>query len=238
MTKTFPAEKVEQLRKQAGKAAQLPEDVPAGWSKSLVDPMALLAVFEPLKIKGGYILRAYQFREGGNGNGFVWAMPVDADFPDPEACPRLENVFLEPPVPTAALDDPMEAIYGDGTPWSFMCASILARELAEFGAMWHGCGWGTHMILGADPLRDIGPDTSDRKRVMGSEADWQWDGPRPKRWNPRVSQGKKAVKVTFFTHSGLGQETIYRHTDTYKPGAYRFKSDKKQIATGPGGYVF
>ncbi len=238
MTKTFAAEKITQLRKQAGKAAELPEDVPSGWSKSLVDPMDLLAVFEPLRIKDGYILRAFQFREGGNGNGFVWAMPLDADFPNPEECPRLANVFLEPPVPPAALDDPMEAIDGDGSPWSYICASILAREMAEFGAMWHGCNWDTHRILGSDPLQDLGPEPSDDSRVLGTEVDWNWDGPRPKRWNPRVSQGSKAVKVKFFTHSGLGQEAIYRHTDTYQPGSYRFKSDRKQIAIGPGGYVF
>ncbi len=171
MTKTFPATKVEQLRKQAGKAAELPEDVPSGWSKSPVDPMALLAVFKPLHIKDGYILRAYQFREGGNGNGFVWAMPVDADFPDPEACPRLENVVLEPPVPPAALDDYMNAIDGDGTPWSYMCASILAREMAEFGAMWHGCDWDTHTILGADPLKNVDTGDSEDNRVMGSESE-------------------------------------------------------------------
>jgi hypothetical protein len=238
MTRTFPAKKVEHLRKQAGKAAELPEGVPSGWSKSLVDPMALLAVFEPLRLKDGYTLRAYQFREGGNGNGFVWALPVDADFPDPEDCPRLANIFLEPPKPPAALDDFMEAIDGDGTPWSYICASILAREMAEFGAMWHGCDWDTHTILGVDPLKNAGADASDDSRVMGSEADWQWDGTRPKRWNPRVSQGSETVKVKFFTHSGLGQEAVYRHTDTYKLGTYRFKSERKQIATGPGGYVF
>ena len=51
--------------------------------------------------------------KSANGNGFVWAMPVDAEFPDPEKCPRLKNVFLEPPKPPAALDDYMDAIDGD-----------------------------------------------------------------------------------------------------------------------------
>ena len=44
--------------------------------------------------------------------------------------------------------------------------------------------------------------------------------------------------MTFFTFSGLGQEAIYRHTDTYKPDTYRFQSEREEIATGPGGYVF
>lgn len=238
MTKTFPAEKVERLRKRARKAAELPEDVPSGWSKSLVDPAVLLAVFKPLHMKDGFILRAYQFRAGENGNGLVWAMPVDAEFPDPDECPRLANTFLEQPKPPTALDDYMEAIDGDRTPWSYLCASILAREMAEFGAMWHGCDWDTHTILGADPLKDTGIEDPDNSQVMRCEAGWHWAGPRPKRWNPRVSEGGKAVKVTFFTHSGIGREAIYRHTDTYKLGSYQFEPDRKQIAIGPGGYVF
>lgn len=86
MNIAFPAKRISQLRRRAFKAAELPEDVPSGCSKSTVDPMAVLAVFKPLRIKEGSVLRAYQFREGGTGNGFVWAMPVDVEFPDSEDC--------------------------------------------------------------------------------------------------------------------------------------------------------
>ena len=84
METTFKAKKISQLRRRASKAAELPDDVPSGWSRSNVDPMGVLDVFKPLQLKDGFVLKAYQFREGGNGNGFVWAMPTDADFPDPE----------------------------------------------------------------------------------------------------------------------------------------------------------
>jgi hypothetical protein len=60
----------------------------------------------------------------------------------------------------------------------------------------------------------------------------------PRRWSPQVHEENSTVVVTFVTFSGLGQETIYGHTDTYKPGAYRFETERKQISTGPGGYVF
>jgi len=71
-TKTvFPIEKVQQLRDRAIEARTFEQIPPEGWSKSAVDPMRLLAVFSSLRIKEGYVLRAYQFREGGNGNGFV-----------------------------------------------------------------------------------------------------------------------------------------------------------------------
>jgi hypothetical protein len=42
----------------------------------------------------------------------------------------------------------MDAIPGDGTPESYMEASLLMRELGEFGALWHGRSWGTHEIIG------------------------------------------------------------------------------------------
>lgn len=239
MLKTFPGKKITSLRCRASRAAQAPEDCPEGWSINTVDPMNVLAVFRPLRIRDGFVLRAYQFREGGNGNGFVWALPVDADFPDPEACPRLEGIFLQPPRPPSALDHVMDAIDGDGSPWSYMCASILARELGEFGAMWHGCDWDTHRILDADPWDG---DQQDRKRdltePMAPAAEWEWLQPRPTDWKPQVVQDGDRVTVSFLTFSGLGREAIYRHKDVYTVGSYNFEADRQEVARGAGGFVF
>jgi hypothetical protein len=236
--KTFPAKRIARVRRRASKAAKLPEDVPSGWSKSTVDPMAVLAVFKPLRTKEGYILRAYQFREGGNGNGFVWALPVDADFPDPEDCPRLQGAFLEPPKPPDALDNVMDAIDGDGSPWSYMCASIFGREISEFGAMWHGCDWDTHRILDADPWDD---DQDGQKtgltEPMAPAAEWEWVQPKPTDWRPQVVQEGNRVTVSFLTFSGQGQEAIYRHMDIYS-GSYKFEADRQEVAKGAGGFVF
>ena len=73
---------------------------------------------------------------------------------------------------------------------------------------------------------------------MTPAAEWKWLEPAPTEWSPQVQQEAEIVTVTFLTHSGLGGEAIYRHTDTYKPGAYRFESERQQVATGGGGYVF
>ena len=54
MTKTFPAKRIAELRQRIGKAAQLPEECPEGWSKSTVDPMAVLVVCKPLFVKGSF----------------------------------------------------------------------------------------------------------------------------------------------------------------------------------------
>jgi hypothetical protein len=238
MITTFPLNKVQRLRKQATKAAEATRDGPERWSKSVRDPMEVLAVFKPLHIKEGYVLRAYQFREGGNGNGFVWAMPIASVFPEPEVCPRLEGTFLEPPKPPAALDDFMEAIDGDGSPWSYLCASLLCRELHEFGAMWHGCQWSTHTILEGNPCTH----KPGKRRLSGSSSQdpgtWTWHESEPGQWKPQVAEDGNTITVTFFTYSGLGQESICQISDIFHRGVYLFKTHHKEIAVGTGGYVF
>ncbi len=223
----FSARKVSKLRRRAGDAATFPESLPQGWSKSPVDPMEVLAVFKPLRIREGYTLCAYQFYDGGNGNGFVWAVPTDIELPSPEECTAAQTAGLfAAPKPAGALDDVMEAIEGNGTPLSFLCASIFAREMAEFGAIWHGCNWSTHKVL-------------DKDKVGSTQAPyWEWQEPFPEEWKPAVTESEHEVQVEFITQSALGQETIYRFVDTYRPPSYTFTSKESPIAYGQAGFVF
>jgi hypothetical protein len=200
--------------------------------------MKLLAVFEPLRIKDGFVLRAYQYREGGNGNGVVWAMPLDTTFPNPDYCLRLEDRFLAPPKPTAAVDDVMEVIEGDGSPWSYLCASLLGREIYEFGAMWHGCSWGTHKILGKNPWAANKPSKRTWEDMLGDRAKWTWQESEPTQWSPQVTEDKNTMKVMFFTFSGLDMKMIYQHTDTFQKGRYCFTTHCIPIATGGRGYIY
>ena len=71
-----------------------------------------------------------------------------------------------------------------------------------------------------------------------AEQDWKWLELKPKHWRPRVTIEKNRVMVTFYTYSGYQNETIYRHTDTYKPGSYRYESERKVIAQGGKGFAF
>jgi hypothetical protein len=185
-------------------------------------------------------LRAYQYRAGGNGNGFVWAVPEGAPFPKPEACPRLEGAFLQPPKPPGALDDLLDAIEGDGTPWSYMSASLFAREAAEFGALWHGCSWSTHVILGRDPWATPPeePERSPMEGPTGAADVWTWRDEKPARWEPCYRAARSERAIVFYTFNGLGQEMIYRWTDTYKKGSYNFTTNREQVAEGRGGFVF
>jgi len=230
---TFALARLDTLKTKPGRETDLLEQLPNGWSISPVDPTTVLVPFTSLRLRPGFILRAYQFKAGGNGNAVVWAMPVDAEFPDPGLCPRLQGVFLTPPKPPDALDDTMEAIEGDGTPWSYLCASLLARELGEFGAMWHGSEWGTHDILGAAPWK-----TTKRQEIRSQEEVWRWSEPKPVDWMPRVHVADDVVTVTFLTYTALGQEKIIQHTDTFKAGNYQFATQYKVLATGPAGFVW
>ena len=56
-----------------------------GWSKSPVDPMRLLVAFPGLRLKKGFVLRAYWDYDLDGGYGLVWAMPENLPFPEPDA---------------------------------------------------------------------------------------------------------------------------------------------------------
>ena len=188
-----------------------------GWSVSDCDPNDLIGVFKALRLKAGFAVHAYEFRSGGNGNGIIWAAPADAPLLAPEDCPKLDDVFLGPPKPPGALPL-MEAIKGDGSPWSYLSASILAREATEFGARWHGCVWSAQKIV-AKPPREAGghepshvPDSRD-DAPMGS---WFWHGPVPRTWSPAYSESGATRRIVLYVRNPVGRETIYRATDTYR----------------------
>ena len=78
-------------------------------------------------------------------------MPEESSSPAPKECQKLKDGFLQPPRPPLVLDDLMEVIEGDGSHWFYLFASILVREMNEFGVMWHGCEWSTHEIIDKAP---------------------------------------------------------------------------------------
>ena len=222
------------------------------------DPMALLAVFTSLHIKKGFTLRAFEHHGCCEGLGNVWAVPVSSPLPAPEEyemvhwskvpCPFLicegcgdineEAETLKLPRPPDALGNVMEAIDGDGTPWSYLSASICAREIAEFGARWPGEIWSTHRILGGDPWTFPHVWQEEDKEGPSSEQGWQWLGRRPSEWKPSVVCNDEVTLVKFFTYSMLVQEAIYRFTDIYKHSSYEFQWDAEVIAKGQAGIIF
>jgi hypothetical protein len=235
----FSAVKIRKLREAVAELTQMPQEGPNGWSKSTLDPSKVLELFKPLRLRKGFVLRAYQFKEDGNGSGVVWAMPADAEFPEPKDCPTLGNHLLKAPKPFEALDDVMEAIEGDGTPWSYLAASLLRRELADFGAAWHGATWSLHFVLDEDPWMTDPPkpDEPALDRPTTKAVEWTWHEESPKDWRPLVVVDKDRVTVTLYTYCGVETQRLLRYTDTYRPGKLRAKADEKAIASDGPGYM-
>lgn len=240
----FSAAEIKKWRERLTELGQLPQNTLNGWSKSPVDPTKLLTVFPKLSMREGYALRAYVFKEDANSNGFVWALPVDAEYPEPNDCPRLESHFLKPPKPFDALDDLMEAIAGDDSPESYLHASILRRELREFGGGWHGIVWGEHTVLDESPWSGSQPpnDGSSLDRPSSSRQEWKWLEEEPTTWSPEVRLEENRAIVTFYTYTPLmaeldngeiEKERIIRFTDTYRRGKYRALVAEKKLAEGP-----
>ncbi len=246
---------INQLRKKAGEVWNPPVDVgddqdfqfpdedsepaPAGWAKSEHDPNKLVDLFKPLRLRKGYVLRAYIFRENGNASGVVWAMPENAEFPEPADSPTLEHHLFKAPKPWDALDDLMEAIEGDESQWSYLAASVLRRELREFGASWHGIDWGAHVILEDDPWKKPpAEDDFPPSRPTTPANQWKWSAARPQHWAPTVRIEPGQVTITYYTFTAKAPERIYRHTETYRPGRYRAKVQDQLIGQGKGGFLF
>lgn len=224
MFTSFAIEKVNALRQAAQRARQVAADGPRGWSRSEVDPMRLLGVFPTLRLRRGFVLRAYLFRDKGQGNGALWAMPRDAAYPEPDHCPGLEGSSIQVPRPPQALDDYLDAVEGDGSPWSHLSFSLFAREAAEFGVRWRGASWSDHKILGGDPW------THALLRLPGKDADIQWTIPRPRTWEPCFKQEGPLAAVRFHTFTGLGRERVIRHCDFFQKGLRDFRSQWENIA--------
>ena len=98
---------------------------PRGLVEEPVDPMAVLRVFGCLRMKEGLTLRAYVFSVTSLGTGHVVAMPSGAAFPQPD------SAWGNPSRPKGSLGNAMDGVVGDGSPWSYLCALIVSRELAE-----------------------------------------------------------------------------------------------------------
>jgi hypothetical protein len=237
---SFSATTIKELRIRARDLLPSAKDVPNGWSLSPTNPSQIVTLFRSLRLKAGFTLQAYLFKNsGGDGRGIVWALPEDHVLPDPGNRPALIRWLWHPMKPRAALRNCMEAITGDGTPNSYLCASILARELAEFGARWHLLSWTTEDILDKDPwiepppqgsfICDFNPDDS-----------WEFHAPRPgpNEWCPRVWVGEDSAIVSFITYSAHIEQRLQRITDRYPIGSYVFSTEAARLATAPSGYIF
>jgi len=205
---------------------------PEGWSISSISPSPVLNFFKPLRLKPAYSLHAYQYRNCASGKGVVWALEKRAKLPEPDSSSPDQL-----PRPVGALADYMEAIEGDQSPWSYVCASLLSRELEDFGAYGSDISWMTYLILDCDPWVQPNP-AGHALAGQGFAKDldhWTWLQPKPVEWSPLVRMKGRSVMVQFYSFNGYDQQRILLTVDNYVKGRYTFKRNEKTVATGPPG---
>ena len=205
---------------------------PEGWSISSVNPSPVLNFFKPLRLNPSYSLHAYQYRNCASGKGVVWALAKQEKLPQP-----LNSTSNQLPRPEAALDDFMEAIEGDRSPWSYFCASLLSRELEDFGAYGSDISWMTHLILDCDPWILPNP-ASHALAGQGFSKDidsWSWSRPKPVEWSPMVRMNGRTATVRFYSFNGYGRQRLLLTEDNYTKDRYTFERNDTTIATGPEG---
>ncbi|MCW8133356.1 MAG: hypothetical protein KIS92_23640 [Planctomycetota bacterium] len=271
-TDTFSFAELEALRQSARKdlaRSDGPDRPPPGWSIHPGDPARILQGHTSLKLRDGLVLRAYRYYWGNGGFGKVWALPAGAEFPEPPgpasvAPPAAPGFWAglkqwyndspparqtgggpsDVPRPPKALGDFAEALEGDGSPRSYLCASILVRDLRAFGEFWHNVDWGAHLLLDVHPQERLKrhPWKPEPPPAAGAPpappmGAWTTSAPEPAVWAPTVETEGNAAVVTFYTYCGKMREGIYRHVDRFKRGAYTFSSKDEKIAEGMGGYI-
>ncbi len=242
---SFSIARVNRLRQAAERARALPDEHsdpsperrrPGGWFASAYDANDLIGVFDTLWLKSGFTLHAYEFREGGNGNGIIWAVPTDAPLLGLDECRSwIKRAFLHSPRPPGAVPL-MQAIEGDGSPWSYLSASILCREAEEFGAIWHGCVWSSQTILSKPPRQADGQDVFSQEQTGDTPVgNWTWQRAAPRTWEPTYIERGTTKKIVLYTHTPVYTETICRATDTYRADSYDHKTRATVLCTGDSG---
>ena len=242
-TTFFSITRVNRLRRAAVKAREIPAKGSSWWhgeNASIAHGQAndLLGVFDTLWLKPRFVLYACVYQEFIGGNGRIWAVPADSVPVASDGRPNLEEELMKRPPGAVPL---MEAIEGDGSPWSYLSASILSREAAEFGAYWHGLDWSVHTILSKPPRQADDPDVSGSERQETGDApvgNWTWHAPVPDRWAPTFAETGTATEIVLHVYNPIVGENVYRATDTYLTGSYVGKTATEVLCWGDGGFVF
>ena len=186
------------------------------WFVSAVNPGAALMKLPGLQLKQGLRLVSYLYRMTDLGIGVTWAVP-EAMSTTVELENALEGAVDDsnPPHPAGALANFMEAIEGDRTGQSFAIASILHREIQEFGRLGERCDWSHHRLIDAVP----------------TQVAWQWKTQMPKDLRAKVRVlAERDVAVEFFTLRVRAPVAIYRHVDRYQASTYNAKSLDRPVA--------
>ncbi len=191
------------------------------WYISVMDPGVAFMKLPGLQLRSGYRLATYLYRQGEEGVGKTWAIPEAMNTTaNLEKALSAAGTEKEPPKPLGCLEDISLAIEGDNSPSSYVYASLLRRELQEFGALGKRGVWSKQVLINSAP----------------QQIQWQWridvKDLAPK---VRILQDDRVI-VEFFTCQLAPSIVIFQHLDQYtlgdKAGGYLPKSIARPVAIG------
>lgn len=190
------------------------------WFISTVDASTALRNLPGITFKPNYCLVTYLYRirraNANHGGAVTWAMVNQLSTTSHlEAALTLAGDHTTPPYPEGALLNYMSAITGNLTAGSFLVASVLQRELQEFGRCGKFHRWHHHRLIGTVP----------------KQRDWQWRMEKPTDLSPKVhSLPNGKIAVEFYTCRILPPIGIFRHIDRYPANSYVAKASNQAIA--------
>ncbi|MEO1590306.1 MAG: hypothetical protein AAFU71_03325 [Cyanobacteria bacterium J06632_22] len=192
------------------------------WFVSTVDAGRALTRL-PIQLKPDLRLVTYLYRTEELGEGVTWAIPEQlGTTAELEAALATATDLDNPPYPEGALLKVMSGITGDRSVLSFVTASILRRELDEFGRTGSRCDWSHHRFIATVP----------------KQREWKWRMTPPSDLLPKarlLPDGQAAVE--FYTCRVVAPIGIYRHVDQYQARSYLAKSMDQPVATVPAPVV-
>jgi len=186
------------------------------WFISSMDAGVALSKLPGVLLKPGFRLVTYLHRTAGDGVGITWAVPEARSTTAQLARALSQTCDLKhPPKPEAALADMMQVIDGDRSPLSFVIASLLRRELREFGTVGKFCNWAQHRLINAIP----------------AQVTWDWRVKQPQDLSPKVLvYPDQKVAIEFFTCRITAPVAIFQHIDQYPANQYTAASSDRAIA--------
>jgi hypothetical protein len=186
------------------------------WFLSIMEPSTIINKLPHLSLQPNYRLVTYLYRMREAGCGKTWAIPEHLATTAQLEAAIIDAQNLEvPPCPVGALADFMSAIVGDGQPLSYMVASILRRELAEFGSLGAHQQWSQYRFIAAPP----------------PQARWQWRTETALDLQPKIRLlPDSQIIIEFFSCRVHPSVAIFQHLDQYQPGSYIAQSIDRPIA--------
>jgi hypothetical protein len=190
-------------------------NVEGRWFVSSVNPGDALLQLKGLRVKPGWRLVPYLLRTSDGGVGHVCAVPEDNS-----TTTELESALPEgtewhyPPFPQGAMTHSLMALEGDRSPASYLVASMLLREMKEFGAMGKDQQFTHHRLIDGPP----------------PQLEWRWKGKMPQNFSPKVNVTSAGAAVEFYSCRTRKPYALFRHLDRYGADNYLPSSKDEAIA--------